>query len=187
MYRIKNDKRQIDSAMCLLRALTECLQNQKMTEISVSTLCAEANVSRSTFYRMFDTPLDLLEYTCDTYVEKAIADYPESVFKRRDDFVLYSLMYWNNNIHLLEAAVNCGRFDIIRKSFEAHSEKLVPMLASEFTELELAYVSVGFAGLIASLLTLWIKRGRKETPAQLFELYKKIIAIPASEFILAPR
>jgi len=174
MYHIKNDKRQLDSAMRLSKGLTECLQTRRIQEIGVSDLCAVAGVSRSTFYRMFDTPLDLLEYTTNIYVEKAVEDYSEEVFKNEEDFVLYSLMYWKNHADLLEAVINCGRIDIISQSFETHSEKLVPMLESEFNEYELDYVKAGAAGLITSLLKLWIERGKKETPLQIFELYRKI-------------
>jgi len=174
MYHVKDDKRQKDSALRLMIGLTESLRDRRMSEISVSDLCAASKVSRSTFYRIFDTPMDLLEYTCDKYVEKAITDYSKEVFKSEEDFILYSLMYWKNHTDLLEAAINCGRIDIIRKSFVAHSEILMPMLTNEFKEDELDYVMAGLAGLTTSLLTLWIERGRKETPVQLFELYRKI-------------
>ncbi len=174
MYRIKNDKRQIESALRLMKGLTECLQDRKMSEISVSDLCAVSGVSRSTFYRMFDTPVDLLEYTSDNCVAKAIEDYSGEVFKTEDDFVLYSLMYWKNHTDILEAMINCCRLDIIQKSFEIHSEMLQPLLESRFTEEELEYVKAGAAGLITSIIALWIKRGRKESPVQLFELYNKI-------------
>jgi len=174
MFHIKNDKRQQSSALLLMKGLTKCLQNHRMSEISVSDLCSVSGVSRSTFYRMFDTPLDLLEYTSNYYVERAIADYSEEVFKTEEDFVLYSLIYWNNHTDLLEAVVNCGRIDIIRKSFESHSEMLLPLMENQFNENELEYVKAGVAGLLTSLITLWIERGKKETPALIFELYKKI-------------
>jgi len=174
MYHIKDDKRQKESALRLMTGLTESLRDRRMSEIGVSELCAASNVSRSTFYRIFDTPMDLLEYTCDSYVERAIADYSREVFRSGEDFILYSLMYWKNHTDLLEAAVNCGRIDIIKKSFVAHSEILMPMMVSEFKEEELEYVMAGLAGLVTSLLTVWIERGRKETPVQLFELYRKI-------------
>jgi len=174
MYHIKDDKRQKESALRLMKGLTISLRDRRMSEIGVSDLCVASNVSRSTFYRIFDTPMDLLEYTCDKYVEKAIADYSKEVFQNEEDFILYSLMYWKNHTDLLEAAINCGRIDIIRKSFVAHSEILMPMMVNEFKEEELDYVMAGLAGLVTSLLTLWIERGKKETPVQLFELYRKI-------------
>lgn len=177
MYHIKKDKRQLDSAMRLMKGLTECLKSKKMSQISVSDLCNASNVSRSTFYRMFDTPLDLLEYTSDSYISKAINDYSEEVFKSSEDFILYSLMYWKNNSDILEAVVNCGRIDIIKKSFESHSEKMVPILESEFDEVELEYIQTGVASLVTGLLTVWIRRGKKETPVQLFELYRKFYSL----------
>jgi len=174
MYRIKNDKRQQDSALRLVKGLTECLQTRKMSEIGVSELCAKSGVSRSTFYRMFDTPIDLLEYTSDYYVERAILDYSGEVFKTEDDFVMYSLLYWKNHTDILEAVINCNRHDIIRKSFESHSEMFMPMLEIQLTEVELEYLRTGLAGLITSLISLWFERGKKETPARLFEIYRKI-------------
>lgn len=174
MYHIKNDKRQKESALRLMKGLTECLRLKPMSEIGISDLCVASNVSRSTFYRMFDTPTDLLEYTSDKYIEKAIADYSREVFRNEEDFILYSLMYWKNHTDLLEAAINSGRIDIIKKSFMAHSEILVPMMVNEFKEDELDYLMAGLSGLVTSMLTLWIERGKKETPVQLFELYRKI-------------
>jgi len=174
MYHIKNDKRQQESVLRLIKGLTECLQTKKMPDIGVSQLCEVSGVSRSTFYRLFDTPIDLLEYTSNLYVEKAISDYSEEVFKTEEDFIMYSLLYWKNHTDILEAATNCKRLDIIRKSFEAHSELLLPILENQFNEIEMAYVQAGAAGLITSLLSLWIERGRRETPAQLFEIYRKL-------------
>ena len=173
MYHIREDKRQQKSAVRLMKGLTECLKTSKMSDISVSELCSNSGVSRSTFYRMFDTPIDLLEYTSNCYIEKAIADYSTEVFKTEDDFVMYTLMYWKNHTDIFEAIISCRRIDIIQKSFEDHSEMLVPMLENNFTEDELAYVRAAAAGLITGLLSLWIARGKKETPAQLFEVYRK--------------
>jgi len=177
MYHIKNDLRQQSSAMRLVKGLTECLRDKNMSEISVSDLCKASNVSRSTFYRMFDTPIDLLEYTSDIYVSKAVNDYSEEVFKGPEDFVMFSLIYWKNHTDILEAVVNCGRLDIVKKSFDAHSNKLIPFLESEFDDVEIDYINTATTSLITSLLSVWIRRGKKETPVQLFELYRKFYSM----------
>jgi len=36
---------------------------------------------------------------------------------------------------------------------------------------------MGAAGLLSSLITVWIHRNKKETPSQIFNLYKKCVSI----------
>jgi len=177
MYHIKKDKRQETSALRLIDGLTNCLKTQNMAEVSVCDLCNASSVSRSTFYRMFDTPVDVLEFACDTIITRVLDDYSKATFMDDDGFVMFSIMYWYEHSELLEALVNCGRLDIIQKSFEAHSERLIPSIRSGFTDMEVEYMRMGISGLLSSLITLWIRRGKKETPAQMFELYRKFFSL----------
>jgi len=181
MYHIKKDKRQESSALHLIEGLTNCLKTKNMAEISVCDLCTASSVSRSTFYRMFETPVDVLEYACDTIITKVLSDYSQSSFKDDDDFVMFSILYWYNHSELLEALVNCNRLDIVQKSFETHSKRLIPIIRQGFNEAEMEYVRMGAAGLLSSLITVWIRRNKKENPSQIFDLYKKCVSLALSE------
>jgi len=177
MYHIKKDKRQLNSAANLVNALAQCLKTKHISNISVSELCSKAGISRSTFYRIFDTPVDVLGYACDSYIDKAVKDFLGKQFRDDEDLIRFTLQYWYENYEMLEAAINSGRLDIVRKSFESHSTRLIPLLRQDFSEMELDYIRQGAVGLISNLLLVWIRRGKKESPGQMFDLYKKFLSL----------
>lgn len=62
----KTDKRIMKTRAALTRALIDLLQQQAYHEITVSSLCKEANISRATFYNNFETVDDILPYYFET-------------------------------------------------------------------------------------------------------------------------
>lgn len=177
MYHIANDKRQQATAEKIRQALIRCLSVKTMSEITVSDISSAAGVSRSTFYRSFDIPLDVLRYECDRVVVIMENDYSKANLKNLDDLVHFTLRYWRNHSEVLDAAVNCDRMDIVHKSINNHSDALISSLqgiiGGGFTDQEIDYIRMGAIGMISNLLSVWIKHGKKESPEQLFELYIK--------------
>lgn len=177
MYHIANDKRQQATAEKIREGLTACLSVKPMTEISVSDISTAAGVSRSTFYRSFDMPLDVLSYSCNRVVDMIVNDFARVEVKDADELIQYSLNYWRKHTDILEAAINCDRLDIVRNAIENHSDKfigdLMGLVKKDFTDSEIEYIRMGGVGLISNLLIVWIRHGKKETPDQLFDLYKK--------------
>lgn len=188
MYHIANDRRQIETASRICEGLTRCLSQHKMSEISVSDIATASGVSRSTFYRSFDIPLDVLSYAVDKRLKDMVGEYHANGVRPEDGdaFVLFTLRYWRQHSDVLEAFVNCDRMDVVRNAIESHTGQFIAgelkRLRSDFTDKELDYISSGAAGMIASLLSVWIKHGKKETPEELFALYLKVCNI-AEEFM----
>jgi len=175
MYHIKDDKRMKTSAELLVAALQKCLVTTKMSELTVSDLSNAANVSRSTFYRLFDTPVDVLMYACDTMAGKIVEDYMAADIKDQEEFVLFSLRYWHKHYEILEAMFNCGRLDLVHHAIEMHSSKLIPEIDNVFTPTEQEYLRIAAAGAFSGMLKAWIRNGKRETPEEMFLLYKKYI------------
>lgn len=177
MYHIANDKRQQATAEKIREGLKNCLHVKNMTEITVSDIAAAAGVSRSTFYRSFDMPLDVLSYACNQVFDMIIRDFSKVELEDADDFILYCLRYWKKHTDILDAAVNCDRLDIVQTALENHSDRFIgdfiSLLRKDFSDAELDYITMGVIGLISNLLVVWIRHGKKESPEQLFELYLK--------------
>lgn len=64
MYHISEDPRARESARRICDALLECAQHKPFSEITVTDLYREHRISRTTFYRLFDNTVDVLEYHC---------------------------------------------------------------------------------------------------------------------------
>lgn len=181
MYHIKEDKRQQATAEKIREGMRQCLSVKNMSEITVSDISDAAGVSRSTFYRSFDMPIDVLSYSCDRIVDMIIHDYGKVHVSDADEFILFSLKYWRMHADILEALVHCDRMDIVHKAFESRSDdmlgELFAALRRDFTQAETDYLAMGIIGLMSNMLVVWMKHGKKETPEQLFVLYKKFLSI----------
>ena len=68
MYHIKTDKRSQRSVKLFCEGLAEVLKKKDYQEISISDLCLETGMARTTFYRLFDIIDDVLLYQFDAKV-----------------------------------------------------------------------------------------------------------------------
>lgn len=180
MYHIKNDRRQQLTAERIREGMRQCLSAKHMSEISVSDISEAAGVSRSTFYRSFDTPIDVLSYACDRIVYMILHDFQDVSIRDADEFILFSLKYWRRHDDILEALMNCDRLDIVHKSFQNRMDDIFGeaalVLKKDFTPEELDYITMGVVGLLSNMLAVWMRHEKKETPEQLFAIYKKFFA-----------
>ena len=111
MYHIKHDKRAESSVELICTAVLELLETKPLGEITVSDVQRRSTVSRSTFYRNFDSLEDVLALLCDRGFDEIAAGSGAPVYIR-------VFHYWFNNAAVLEALVRTGRADILaeRKS-----------------------------------------------------------------------
>ncbi|MBQ9067414.1 MAG: TetR/AcrR family transcriptional regulator [Clostridia bacterium] len=75
MYHIKEDKREQRSAELLVGAARSLLTSEEPLSLNIALLCRVAGVSRTTFYRLFDTPQDLLQYAAERALRKVVSGY----------------------------------------------------------------------------------------------------------------
>lgn len=174
MYHIKEDKRSKTSAALVVDGLSKCLQDHEMSELTVSYISEMSGINRTTFYRLFDTPVDVLVYACDMLAERIIKDYMAVDLENKDEFVLFSLRYWREHYEILEAMFHCGRLDLVQQALEKHSERLIPEIEAHFNQNEADYLRLAAAGALSGLLKAWMRHGKKESPEELFAIYKKI-------------
>ena len=79
MYHIARDQRERKSAGKLSAAAERILLSPEPQRLSVSLLSAEAGVSRTTFYRLFDEPDDVLQYTADETFRRILQGYVDLI------------------------------------------------------------------------------------------------------------
>jgi len=153
MYHIKHDKRAQASVELLCGALMALLEQKSFSEITVTDLQQKSSVSRSTFYRNFDSTEDVLALLCDEgfqavllRMEETGETLPTAVFR-----------YWFEHSTVLETIVSIHRLDLLYESLHRFLTGLRP--ADDYLS---AIIASGMAGILAT----WIKHGRIETEEQ---------------------
>lgn len=179
MYHIKEDRRSQASAAEIVRGLQECLKSEPLRAITVSDIHRATGISRATFYRLFDTPEDVLLYQLDQMAESALHTYEGGRERTTAEILEHSIALGLENHTFLKALVENGRLDLLfsytEKSFRQldRDNRLFPG-DREPTEREYVIANLSMA-MVASQIT-WARNGRKESPQELMRYLRRYTA-----------
>ena len=124
MYHIKSDKRSQSSAAGIVRGLQECLKTKPLKAITVSDLYKVSGISRATFYRLFDTPEDVLIYQLDQMTEEAVRLYEQEQSLSAAELLEKTIETGLENHDFIRALVVNGRQDLLFRYTERSFHKL---------------------------------------------------------------
>lgn len=163
MYHIKEDKRSQTSAWMIIEAMEQCLQSYPFEEISITELCRAATVSRATFYRLFDTPVDVIAYRYECFAAEFIEDSSQTL----DQMLMRLLSVWMSHTDILEMILRINREDILFDCHRRHMSRVQKELQKWNPELEITefHVSV-LTGILIGAIAAWSREGKQETAEQ---------------------
>lgn len=177
MYHISKDKRALQSSELIYNGLLECIKKKPFDQITVSDLQKASGVARSTFYRAFDNISDVLYWKCDTCFYEVLGNYHPKLFQGEIDLARHYFQYWMNHNDILELLIQINRQDIIyachMKNADILQEKFgkIPDIRMEHGNYFIA-IRTGFT---ISILTTWLKGGRKENADELVKIIEEQI------------
>ena len=181
MYHIANDKRAHQSAEMTLQGLLKCMDSKSLAEVSVSDICREAKLSRPTFYRLFDSPTDVVRWGCDRTYEGLVSSEPEDASAFNPQLAMHYIL---SHSQAIECAVRNHRTDIVQASMARY---LSPVLTHYLTMTECdsdpeCLLSMMF-GALSALLSAWVAGGRRQSEEDLIrsarefsDILRKIIS-----------
>ena len=181
MYHIKSDLRSRHTAGEISRGLLECLKEQPLVSITITDIHRRTGISRATFYRLFDTVEDVLDWLCAQppqewdLIPDLETDRPARVFTRMLELGL-------ENHDLLKALVDNGRYDLVYRYAEQRfrlMRSLYPGSMPELDEASYDYMVSAMAMNMVSTLVTWVRRGRidpVEEVARHSRQYMKLMA-----------
>lgn len=175
MFHIKDDPRSRKTAQTLGEAMFQILRAKELSQISVSDLYRETGIARSTFYRLFDTPEDVLYYLCAQFVETAAKEFEGRSFSDIRELSIASINLSIEHYELLEILIRNHRQDLLTQLFAANFRNIsarIPVLEG-LDETTFAYVQALLYNTMASLQTTWFLLGRKESPEELYTYLQK--------------
>lgn len=175
MYHLSQHGRTHHTAGEIKRGLLLCLQEKALSDITVSDIYRVTGISRSTFYRLFDSPDDVLMLLCDEYKEKMTKAFDEAKVTDLDDLAMFFFSYCLQNHALLEALVNNHRHDLLDDLYSASTQYMSQWLApyEQSDKGASDYLTALLYSNMTSVLITWVQHGRRETSAELWAYFKK--------------
>lgn len=130
MYHIPKDKRAEQSAEKLYQGLMKSLKTKELCDVTTAETVRNANVSRATFYRLFDNTADILTWRCETIMQESIIRGVKGGEKSSSDAFVYFASCWLENKELLSSLMKSGRMDILSLVHERHMEEIKTVFLS---------------------------------------------------------
>jgi len=178
----KTDARVRRTRDALGDALITLMQEKPFDTITVQDVLDRAHVSRSTFYTHYSDKDDLLMSDAEEFFEALSmalsqhGDTSDRVFPVREFFAHLSDVQ-----PFFKALVKSGKYhenmELARGHFARGIERRLAELPRGKTipANQLPAIAFAHAGALLSLLTWWLDRGMRESPAEMDELFHRVV------------
>ena len=178
----KTDARVRRTRDALGDALVALMQEKPFDTITVQDVLDRANVSRSTFYSHYSDKDDLLMSDAEEFFEAISTalsqhgDQSDRVFPVQEFFTHLADVQ-----PFFKALVKSGKFqenmDLARGHFARGIERRLAELprSRSIPPHELPALAFTHAGALLSLLTWWLDHGMRESPADMDQLFHRIV------------
>ncbi|MBQ8210077.1 MAG: TetR/AcrR family transcriptional regulator C-terminal domain-containing protein [Clostridia bacterium] len=162
-----NNKRKKESAMKIKRAFIQFLQTREINEISVSDICKQAQINRSTFYANFLDIYDLADKMRD--------DLHNDVHELYGDSIDSITLGMNQSLGVLPLLKHIKENQIFYNTYfklgydSRHQVSLTEITVdvdekfAKHIEYHIEFFRNGFN----SVIKLWLKNGCKESPEEI--------------------
>lgn len=167
----------------LWESLKELLHQKKLSQITITEICSNADLTRKTFYNSFKNKEDLLVYQCkkvvNQYFEK-LQNIPNN--KRTLEKTLKTFLYfWWDNRDLLLLLKSQNLFPILVNTWLATASTRYNCfdvswhMSSNNNEEETKYLMSFILGGLANVLSMWFSNKNPQSPDKMFIIIKHII------------
>lgn len=167
----QTDRRVLKTKRALASALLVLLEKQDFQSITVNDLCAEAMVSRSTFYAHFEDKYFLLLFCVEMIGHRIFDEEPAASMAEQLERVLEGVKANVKAVkNLMMANLDAELYETLLKSFHARVEKALEGRQTSEPEIPLEIVTSFYASGITSAIMLWIRQNM-ECPADRMARY----------------
>ncbi len=161
-----NNKRKKDSIQKIKNALLELLKTNEIEDITVTMICQEAKINRSTFYANFDNIQDATRFFAN-YVQDTV----KKLYKNDEDKKAHGLLnvsklinYIYENPKIYETFFKLGYDKLCYVTEEdLENEFAIKLCDGKFIEYHALFFTAGFNAVIKK----WMDTGLKETPEEI--------------------
>ena len=169
---IKSENLQaLQSQQMITDALISLMKAYPYNDITITQICQEAQVVRQTFYRNFESKIDILEVYLDNMFQNYSSDYLDSelMYQQLKNFFDYLLKYKDfltliekNNLFFLlnrTLTIYISKFLVVSQFMETVDEPKLHVYVLDF-----------IVSTLCSIISLWVKNGFEDSSEKLKNL-----------------
>lgn len=163
-----NNKRKKESRRKMESVFIELLQNRNLEQISVTDLCKQAGVNRTTFYANYVDIYDLADSIRHQLEEGLSQLYQEEIasgFNSNDYLKLFRHIKENQLFY--QTYFKLG-YDNDYKILTYDTELAKTHFQNRFIEYHMAFFKSG----LTKMIKMWLQSGCRETPEEMFEILR---------------
>lgn len=165
---IKDNKRKKESIAKFYEVFINCLQTKNIDKISVSELCKDAGLNRSTFYANFIDIYDLAEKVCKHLEENFLSLYQEEIKSRTSSHDFSRLLgHIKENQLFYKTYFKLGFANNFFIGYDMEmAEKYFDI---KYIDYHIEFFRSGFNAIIQK----WLRDGCKEPPEEIENILKE--------------
>ncbi|MEG0375309.1 MAG: hypothetical protein RR505_01845 [Raoultibacter sp.] len=152
-------------------ALFTLMKGTPYSQISVSVLCAEAHVERSTYYRNILSKEELVTHRIALIMDEYLTSFVASKQYTFEDYMLALFKTFKANKAVFEALLKNNLGDLLLDSLQHSFDSASGMSEAPLEE---RYHLCFHVGGIYNYIRLWMCRDTEDTPAQLAHYVKSL-------------
>jgi len=171
MYHISKDARAQKSAQLICKGLEACLAEKPLNETRVSDIYEKCFVSRSTFYRLFDSVNDVISYQCECIFQEVMKISATKTYTDRKEQAIACAKAWLSHPAFIRALVDNGLGYMIYKAHERHFDVIKEQCPTRLQGgVESKYFLSILSAIIAASMSVYIKLGSSEPIEKAYDI-----------------
>ncbi|MGL4740688.1 MAG: TetR/AcrR family transcriptional regulator [Sarcina sp.] len=168
-YGVKNRNKKSIERICI--AMFEILKEKNFDNISITEICAKAQIARKTFYRNFNNKEEVIQATIDLKLSEFNNDGILEQVKHPSNLTEKYFEFWYERRDFLKILYEKNLFTILNYKYDVYMRQLRKKFnANEEDSIELEYFLKFISGGFWNVLQTWIRRDFKESPQEMTEL-----------------
>lgn len=165
-YELKSQKSRFNR-MCIAEAIVELMKSEDLKKIKVSTVVKKAGVSRTTFYKYYNTLEDVL----DDYMNEIVAAYNvekhhNSKIQTLYDYenILLTFYFFDQYADFFKVVNQQGFYSLLINAINSFMTK------NFYSEKYNLYELYCYSGGLLNIFMKWEEQGKKEKPEDIAQI-----------------
>jgi AcrR family transcriptional regulator len=174
MYQGKNPKALLSEKL-LIEALLNLMEQKIYNEINIKEICQIADISRQTFYKLFKTKDELLEYVIDSVFKEIVKEISTNAPVDTITTTAVFVRVFYANKRLMDLIIKNNLETIFVKKFMQAITGITFIVDPKSKISNLDYIFAYYSGGLTNILIHWSQDPDRIPPEELSKLISNII------------